>query len=377
MGKRELVLISVFVVLGFCVYQFTAPPPLPGSEGVSIGGIFRNMQRTIHGARESAVADSTQNAPIDAAIKELRLNIPRMSDVTVTGEDRSDLSAEVHVTARGYDQAEAKAGAEAVKLKIDRVGDALVVILDTSATLKLPRNNSQGQIVIVLKVPSRLGLRAEPHSGRLVATHLASAEIMASRGETRMSAIPGRLVLTHSGGALELEDLGSLKLNARNSRGSVKKVSGALAVDSIGSDLAMNGIIGPLEIEARNTDLKIDDIKGLKAPLRINSTSGEIIVRGLRSEARLDGRNSVVEVTLDAPAPVTIYNLGDIRVTAPPGGYTLDAVATEGHITMDDGDLKPSEGPDPHVTGPVRGGGPTLTLRSTRGSITVRKPAGK
>ena len=48
---------------------------------------------------------------------------------------------------------------------------------------------------------------------------------------------------------------------------------------------------------------------------------------------------------------MTIYNLGEIRVTAPPGGYVLDAVATEGHITMDDGDLKPSEGSDPHVTG--------------------------
>ena len=157
----------------------------------------------------------------------------------------------------------------------------------------------------------------------------------------------------------------------------MKKVSGPLAVDSIGGDLTMTEIVGPLEIEARNTDLKIDDIDGLKAPLRINSTGGEIIVRGLRTEARLDGRNNVIEVTLAAPAPVTIYNLGEIRVTAPPGGYVLDAVATEGHVTMDDGDLKASEGSDPHITGAIRGGGPTLTLRTTRGGITVRKPAGK
>jgi len=127
-------------------------------------------------------------------------------------------------------------------------------------------------------------------------------------------------VLTHSGGSLELEEIGSLKLNARNSRGTVKKVAGALALDAIGGDLAMNEITGPLEIEGRNTDLKIDDIKDLKAPLRINSTGGEIIVRGLRTEARLDGRNSIIELALAAPAPVTIYNLGEIRATAPPGG---------------------------------------------------------
>ena len=38
---------------------------------------------------------------------------------------------------------------------------------------------------------------------------------------------------------------------------------------------------------------------------------------------------------------------------------------------------KPTEGNDPRATGPVRGGGPTLTLRATRGSITVRKPGGQ
>jgi hypothetical protein len=100
-------------------------------------------------------------------------------------------------------------------------------------------------------------------------------------------------------------------------------------------------------------------------------------IEGLRTEARIDGRNSNIDVTLDAAAPITIYNLGAIRVTAPPGGYTLDAVTTEGRINMDDGEVTPSEGADPHATGPVRGGGPTLTLRATRGSITIRKPAGK
>jgi hypothetical protein len=71
---------------------------------------------------------------------------------------------------------------------------------------------------------------------------------------------------------------------------------------------------------------------------------------------------------------VTIYNLGEIRVTAPPGGYALDAGTTEGRITIEDGDVKPTEGSDPRAVGPVRGGGPTLTLRATRGAITVRKP---
>src|SRR5262245_25574518 len=114
MGKRELVLVSVFVLLGIVVYQFTAPPPPPGSEGVSVGGIFRSIRRGIEGARESATADSTQTAAVPASVSMLRIVVPRVSDLTVTGEDRPDISATLHVTARGFDQAEAKANARAV-----------------------------------------------------------------------------------------------------------------------------------------------------------------------------------------------------------------------------------------------------------------------
>jgi hypothetical protein len=377
MGKRELVLIAVFVVLGIGVYQLTAPPPPAGSEGISVSGIFRNMKREIQGSRESATADSQQTVPVDAALRELRVNVPRPSDITVTGEDRADVSAEFHVTARGFDQAEAKAAASGTKLKVEQVGDALVVSLDNSAARTVPRNANMGQMVILLKVPRRLTLRMEPHPGRLIVSTMAAAEIMGSRGETRVTGLSGRLILTHSAGALEIDDVPSLKLNARNSRGTVKHLNGSMTLDAIGGELAISEITGPLEIEARNTEIRLDGLKGLKGPLRINTTGGELRVGGLRTEARLDGRNTEIEVTLAAPAPVTIYNTGAIRVTPPPGGYTLDAAATEGRIAMDDGDggIKPSEGSDQRAAGAVRGGGPTLTLRATRGGITIDKPA--
>ena len=82
-----------------------------------------------------------------------------------------------------------------------------MVSLDNSAARRLPRNNGISQMVIVLKVPRRLALRMEPHSGRLVVSQLAAAEIMGSRGETRLTGIAGRVVLTHSGGALEIADV--------------------------------------------------------------------------------------------------------------------------------------------------------------------------
>ncbi len=253
MGKRELVLIAVFVVLGIGLYEFTAPPPPPGSEGVSLSGIFRNIRRTVHGSRDSASADSAQTAPVDASVKELRVNFARWNDMTVAGEDRTDVAAEMHATARGFNPTEAKAAAEAFRLRLERVGDALVVSLDNSPAQAQPRNSNIAQLSIVLKVPKRLTLRMEPHTGRLIAGKLAGADITGSRGETRIIGFTGRVALTHSGGSLEIEDVPSLKLNARNSHGTVKHVNGPMAVDSMGGDLTVSDVVGPLEIESRNS----------------------------------------------------------------------------------------------------------------------------
>ena len=111
------------------------------------------MKRGVQGSRETATADSQQTVAIPASLRELRINITRPNDLTVTGEDRADVAAEMHVTARGFDQAEAKAAADAHKLKVEQVGDALVVTLDSPAARGLPRNSGISQMAIVLKVP--------------------------------------------------------------------------------------------------------------------------------------------------------------------------------------------------------------------------------
>ena len=85
-----------------------------------------------------------------------------------------------------------------------------------------------------------------------------------------------------------------------------------------------------------------------------------------------------MEVSMGAAAPVTIYSTGeDIDVTPPASGYTLDAVTTDGRISIDDGSIAPSGETDQRAAGAVRGGGPSLTLRVTRALINIRRAAGK
>jgi len=378
MGKRELVLIALFVAVGVAVYQFTAPPPPPGTD-VSVGGIFQRLKRNVQGSRETASATSQQVVAVDKAISKLRINLPRASDLIVTVSDRDEIAAEASVTARGYNQEEAKAAADTTKIKIEPTGVAVVVSSAWNSTRRGGGDAFIQQVAIKLTVPRRMAIRIEPHLGLLNVTGAESLEVISNRGETRLLQTSGAVQVNHVSGQLEIDGGSSLKLTSRNSRASIAHIAGRTSIDATGSKLRFAAVTGPLEIESRNTDLSLEDLVGLKPPLRINGQGGELRIAALRTEARIDGRNMDMDIVLGAPAPVTIYNLGAIRVTAPPGGYTLDAVATEGRIVSEDSDITatPGDGPDARVSAKIHGGGPTLTLRSTRGRIEVRKAAGK
>jgi hypothetical protein len=379
MGKRELVLVAVFFVMGIVVYQFTAPPPPPGSEGVSLGGIFQKLKREVQGARETATASSSQSRPVDPSVKLVRLNIPRNNTLVINGSDRADIAVDMQVTARGFNQAEAKAAADAAKVSIEAAGDALAV----TTVWPMRQNNDSGFInegTITVSLPKRLQVRIEPHSGRLTVTDVAGVEVLGQRGETRIATIAGHVALTHTGGRLEIDTVPSLKLTARNSNARIRGAAGAVSMETTGAELQIEDVAGPLEIEARNTELVFDAAKLLKPPFRYNGTGGVLRLTNLRTESRIDGRNVEFDIAIAQAAPITIYSTGeDIRVSAPPGGYALDAVATEGDITSEDSSITatPGDSPDARVAANIRGGGPALTLRATRARIDIRKSAGK
>ena len=379
MGKRELVLVALFVVMGVAVYQFRAEPPPPGSEGVSLGGIMQKLKREVQGSRETATASTSQSRAVDASVKLVRLNLPRPNGLTITGSDANEISVTMQVTARGFSQAEAKAAADAARITIEPAADAMAI----ATAWPVRHNNDSGFIseaTITVALPKRLQVRLEPHSGRLTITAVAGVEVMGQRGETRIATIAGHVVLTHTGGRLDVDSAPSLKLTARNSNAKLRAIAGAVAMETTGAEIEIEDVAGPIEIESRNTEVVFDAARLLKPPFRYNGTGGRLRVSGLRTESRLDGRNVEFDIALGAPAPVTIYSTGeDIRVIAPPGGYLLDAVATEGEIASEDSSITatPRESPDARASAKIRGGGPPLTLRATRARIDIRKPAGK
>jgi hypothetical protein len=368
MGKRELLLIVGFVILGAVVYQATAPPPAPGERSFSISRILDNVRRELRGNRASAETIATTSYPVDPALTDFRLNL-RSGDITITGEARSTIEAELHVRSNGFDQAEAERLAKETVLKVDRAGNSL------NASVFYPQAGRQ-RASIVLRVPTSVRIRLDPSSGQLTITNVAAAEVGGARGDTRITKVPGRVTVTHNGGSLTITDLGSLRLTTRGSDVLVERVKGETTLNVRAGELKAREVEGPLDVESNGSDVSIQKPPGTAgSTVRITAVNGKVSIEGLRTDGRIDSRNADVDVVVDRAAPLAIYSEGNHRVelTPPAGGYQLDAIAADGHITLPEGTLQvTTDDQQQRASGAVGGGGATITVRNSHGDIIVR-----
>ena len=378
MGKRELLLIFCFFIVGVVVYQAIARPPAPGERGLSLSRLIESARREIRGNRARAEATTTATHAVTPDLNELRIT-GLISDVEVVGEERQDVESIAHVESNGFDEAEAREYVKQSKVVVDRTASSLILRMD------FPQGGRQ-RGVLKLKVPSRLQVRVEPGSGALKVSNVAALEITGTRGEATLRRIAGKVEISHRGGEVEIEDVGSLEFIGR---AGTLKVSGVKGDTSIkmeqGGEVTASRLSGGVEIEGRNCDIGLDDLSSTRGPVRVNINGGSLKVRGLKADTRIDSRNAEVEVAMAAPAPVAIYSNGErVSLSPPPGGYTLDARIIDGRVTPDDfvasmgfQSSKAGDNEEARVFGPFKGGGPTISIRATNADFTIRKPDDK
>jgi hypothetical protein len=366
MGKRELLLIVVFVIVGAVVYQVTAPPPAPGERSFSPSRIIESIRREVRGNRSSAELTTTTAHPLDAAVTELRVVL--RGEVTVTGEAREDIGAELRVHSNGYDEAEARRLAGETVLEMDRAGSRLI------ARVRFPDGGTQ-RARLTLKVPSRLQTAYDATSGGLTVTGVASVDLHNSRGDAQIRNVAGRVGGTHRGGTIVVADTGPVKLTAQGSDIRLERIRGDVTLNTRSGEVKAGELAGPIDIDANGTDVELEKLEKTTGILRVNVQSGSISVKGLRTEGRIDARGADVDVSIDRAAPVAIYSDGEdtVEITPPAGGYQLDAVASHATVTVAGGTVPvATSGDEQRATGAVNGGGPTITIRTGRGPIVVR-----
>ncbi|MEP6919186.1 MAG: hypothetical protein ABJC89_26325 [Acidobacteriota bacterium] len=369
MGKRELLLIAAFLVAGAIVYHVSSPPPAPGERSFSVGQLVEDFRRHIRGNRASADVTRTSSHPVDPATTEVRLGL-RSAEITIVGEERADIGAEMRVHSTGYDDAEAQQLAQQTALKVDRAGPRLAFSID------YPKNASQ-TVQLTLKVPARLQVTIDSNRGKLDVRGVNSVKID-QRGDTTLERIEKTITGNQRGGTLAVTVAGAIRIVMSGTDARLEQIRGEANVNArSGGELKGKDIVGPIDIDSAGTDITLEKMERTTGMLRINASSGSLSVKGIRTEGRIDVRGTDVEVVVDRAAPLAIYSEGDspVEITPPAGGYQLDAVAANAGISVPDGIVRVTTSGEEHrAAGPVNGGGPTITIRTSHGEIRVKNP---
>jgi hypothetical protein len=367
MGKRELLLIIAFIIGGAIVYQATAPPPAPGERSFSPGRLIDDFRRHLRGNRFSAETTTVSHHAVGPAVAELK--VARAGELTIVGEERADIEAELQVRSNGADEAEAQRLAKDTVLKVETAGSRL------AASISYPEAGTQRALRLTLKIPARLLITLEGGSP-LNVSGVAGVELSSSRGEARVRNIAGKVSGTHRGGELFVTNSGSVKLTSMGTEVQLERISGETTLNIRGGELRASELAGSIEIDAEGAEITLDKIQKATGVVRIHAASRSVTVRGLSTEARIDVRNAEVDVEADRAAPLAIYSEGggSVEVTPAAGGYEMDAVATNGDLTLPSDTLQTTTNGEEHrAAGAVHGGGPMITIRSARADITVRQ----
>ncbi len=360
MGKRELVLIAVFAFRGIVIYQVTAPPS--AGPGFSLRGALANLRQHMGPRSEFLGADRTETFPAGADRAELRVN--RAFQVKVQGTDEQQIVLHSQIFSTAQSQEQARALATQSKTVAQRAGDILSIDFD------FPPEERQ-RAMVEIRLPRRMKLRVSG-TRMLDARNVAGLDLDDTRGEAVVSNIAGQVEGSHTSGQLTINDCAGLNLTARRVDTTANRLTGAVRLDLTAGAFRARDVRGPADIDANRVSIELERYTGR---LSADLTQGEFIATGLSEPFRVDARGTSLRLEFDkivAGTAVTSDETIDVRLPAS-AGANFD-------INVEDGDIRlPSGSPQPtatdrskHVSGAFRGGGPTISLRTSHGDVVVQ-----
>jgi hypothetical protein len=367
MGKRELLLIVAFLVTGMVVYQIAAPARPESESRFSFSRMVEGLRRELR--ENSAEAEHTNETAIPVAAEVAELRVAEVRSIDIVGEERADIAASLRVHSTGVDEADALALAKRTAVKVDQTGSVVDVKVEYPV-------EGQQRAELTLRIPKRLSVRLTDIRGTTELDGIQNLTLDDSRGELTVTNLPGELRGSLQGGRLRAESVGSARLTARRAEIEIDRIEKEASLDLSGGSLNVKRIGGRLELTTNRVEVEIEEAAG---EVRANLAEGRIELGGVRHEARIDGRRTEVTIQLQQPVPVTAFtNEEPLTVRLPAeGGMTIDATSTGGEILVPDtlrDSLRVEKTADEQRTrGVIRGGGPAISLRVTRGDVVLKQ----
>ena len=363
MGKRELLIIAAFVVVGVVVYQLSAAPPAEGGRRFSLATLMDRFREESVGRRASATVKTDGTIPLDASTSEARIS--SVARVTVRGESREDIGYTLNVEAWGPDEATAHQTALRTTLTTDVIGTVLALRANA------PREGRQ-VVSLEVRVPARLKVRVEATQGgaRLHASGLSDLQLDAS-GEVRLTGITGSVSGTHRNGVLAIADSASIDLALQNSEATFERTRGT-RITTRNGHCRITDATGAVEITTQNDEVRLVAPRG---PVRVTGSGGSLEIESPGDAVHVDTRRTSVDVTLARAVPLTILTTDEplrllLRDTP---SFQLDAIATEGGTISAEplGVTTETTNEERRVRHTVNSGSIPVALRNRRGTIVI------
>ena len=364
MGKRELLIITAFVVMGVAAYQLAAAPTADRRRRFSLATLMDHFREETTGRRASTSVTTEGTIALVPPVGEVRVS--SVTKVTIQGADRRDVGYTLTVEASGPDEAAARRQAERTLLTQDLIGSVL------SLRANAPREGRQ-VVSLVLNVPRTLRLRVESAGGgsSLDASDVADLQLDAV-GDVRLSAITGSVTGAHRNGTLSVADAAAIDLTLQNSESSIERTTGVTKLSTRNGHHRITGAGGPVDVVMQNDEVAL--IRPARE-VRVTGTGGSLAIEAPEASVHVDTRRTSVDVVYGRAVPLTILTTDEplhLLLAGTPS-FALDAIATDGgRIVAESLGVAPEKiNDETRLAHTVNTGCVPVALRNRRGEIVI------
>ncbi|MBL9127382.1 MAG: DUF4097 family beta strand repeat protein [Verrucomicrobiales bacterium] len=203
-----------------------------------------------------------------------------------------------------------------------------------------------------------------------------SLDAQTAGGAVHANGLKGDVAVRTSGGSLRLENIVG-PVSGKTSGGSIHglHLDGRVDLTTSGGSIDIEGVVGgPTKVSTSGGSIRL---AGMASPIEARTAGGSIRLETSVGPVVAGTSGGSVDAVMTAPPKHDIElrsSAGGIALVLPSdAAFDLDASTSAGSVSSDfrAGPAKP--GNRSSLVGPVNGGGPRVKLRTSAGSIRVRK----
>jgi len=337
---------------------------------------------------------ASQQQPAGKAPRILIENL--RGNARILGADVQEVKVSGRKTVRALEQRDADVADKQCPLEISAQGEQIVVRTNQDRVTGDRRASADLEIT----VPRGASLEGRGREGDFEISDLGgSVEISSDNAGVRLQNVEGnvRLDLRRSDLVRVINVKGSVEvLGGRGRDIELENIGGqATVTGSYSGDLKFRNIAKPLRFQSSQTDLRVERLPGqlrtdlseltgskLIGPIRLTTQSRDVQLEDFTESLEISIERGDISLR---PAQVPLARIdartrkGQVQVALPAAArFQLKATTSQGEAQNDFGpDLKyESEGRRGATLQGGTGQGPSITLATDRGSITVRKDTG-